>query len=135
MADEVGCTGLDGFEVGLAQVGLCHAAVALEGTHGGHQHAGRGSDTGVAALDIQKLLCAQIGTETGLSDGIVGQRKAQLGSQHAVAAVGDVGKGTAVDDGGVVSSVCTRFGSSASFSRAVMAPAAPISPAVTGLPS
>ena len=58
--------------------------------------------TGVAALDIQKLLCAQIGTETGLSDGIVGQRKAQLGSQHAVAAVGDVGKGTAVDDGGVV---------------------------------
>ena len=76
--------------------------MALEGTHSGHQHAGRGSDTGVAALDIQKLLCAQIGTETGLSDGIVGQRKAQLGSQHAVAAVGDVGKGTAVDDGGVV---------------------------------
>ena len=57
--DRVGCTGLDGFEVGLAQVGLCHAAVALEGTHSGHQHAGRGSDTGVAALDIQKLLCAQ----------------------------------------------------------------------------
>ena len=76
--------------------------MALEGTHSGHQHAGRGSDTGVAALDIQKLLCAQISTKACFSDGIVGQRKAQLGSQHAVAAVGDVGKGTAVDDGGVV---------------------------------
>ena len=41
----------------------------------------------------QKLLCTQIGTETGLSDGVVGQRKAQLGGQYAVAAVGDVGKG------------------------------------------
>ena len=35
---------------------------------------------------------------------------------------------------GLFSSVWTRFGSSASFSKAVMAPAAPISPAVTGLP-
>ena len=102
MADQVGGTGLDGFEVGLAQVGLCHAAVALEGTHGGHQHAGAGCDACIAALDIQKLLCTQIGTETGLSDGVVGQRKAQLGGQHAVAAVGDVGKGAAVDDGGIV---------------------------------
>ena len=102
MADEVGGTGLDGFQVGLAQVCLGHAAVALEGAHGGHQHAGAGCDAGIAALDVQELLGAQVGTETGLGDGVVGQRQAQLGGQHAVAAVGNVGKGAAVVAGGVV---------------------------------
>ena len=61
-----------------------------------------GCDACIAALDIQELLCTQIGTETGLGDGIVGQRKAQFGGQHAVAAVGDVGEGAAVDDGGII---------------------------------
>ena len=102
MADEVGSTSLDGFQIGLVQVGLGHAAVALEGAHGSHQHAGGGGDTGIAALDIEELLRAQICAETGLGDGVVCQREAELGGQHAVAAVGNVGKGAAVDDGGVV---------------------------------
>ena len=102
MADQVGGTGLDGLEVGLVQVGLGYAAVALEGAHGSHQHTGRGSNTGIAALDIKELLRTQIGAEASLGDGVVCQRKAELGGQYAVAAVGNVGKGAAVDDGGVV---------------------------------
>ena len=102
MADEVGRTGLDGFEVGLVQVSLGNAAVALEGADGRHQHTGAGCDARIAALDVQELFCAQVGTETGLGDDIIGQREAELGGHDAVAAVGNVGKGAAVDDGGVV---------------------------------
>ena len=102
MTNQVGGTGLDGLEVGLVQVSLGHAAVALEGAHGGHQHAGTGCNACIAALDIEELFCAQIGTKACFGNGVVSQRKAQLGGQHAVAAVGNVGKGAAVDDGGVV---------------------------------
>ena len=102
MTNQVGGTGLDGLEVGLVQVSLGHAAVALEGAHGGHQHAGTGCNACIAALDVQELLGTQVGTEACLGDGVVGQRKAQLGGQHAVAAVGNVGEGAAVNDGGVV---------------------------------
>ena len=102
MAHQVGGTGLDGFEVRLVEVGLCHAAMALEGADGRHQHAGAGSDPSIAALDVQELFSAQIGAEARLGDDVIGQREAQLGGHHAVAAVGDIGKGAAVDDGRVV---------------------------------
>ena len=49
--------------------------------------------------------------------------------------MGDVGERAAMDEGRVCSSVCTRFGFRASFSRAVMAPWAFRSPAVTGFSS
>ena len=102
VAAQIGQAGPDSVGVGLVQVSLGHAAVALEGPDGGHQDAGRGGDAGSAALDVQELLGAQIGAETGLGDHIVGQGQAQTGGHDAVAAVGDVGEGTAVDDGGVV---------------------------------
>ena len=102
VADEVGCALLDGLEVGSVQVGLGYAAVALESTEGRHQHAGAGRDARIAALDVQELLCAQVCAEAGLGDDVVGQREAELGAHDAVAAVGDVGEGAAVDDGGVV---------------------------------
>ena len=102
MAHKVGGTGLDSFEIRLVQVSLGNAAVALEGTDSGHQHAGAGGDAGIAALDIQELLGTQICTEACLRDDVIGQREAELGGHDAVAAVGNVGKGAAVDDGGVV---------------------------------
>ena len=102
MADEVGCALLDGFEVGSVQVGLGYAAVTLESPEGRHQHTGAGRDTRITALDVQELLCAQVCAEAGLGDDVVGQREAELGGHDAVAAVGDVGEGAAVDDGGVV---------------------------------
>ena len=57
---------------------------------------------GRAALDVQELLGAQVGAETGLGDDVVSQLQAQLGGDDAVAAVGNVGERAAVDDGGVV---------------------------------
>ena len=102
MAHKVGGTSLDSLEIRLVQVSLGNAAVALEGTDSGHQHAGAGGDAGIAALDIQELLGTQICTEARFRDDVIGQREAELGGHDAVAAVGDVGEGAAVDDGGVV---------------------------------
>ncbi len=51
------------------------------------------------ALDVQELLCAQVGGEAGLRDGVVAQLQSDLGGDHGVAAVSDVGEGAAVDEG------------------------------------
>ena len=73
MAHKVGGTRLDSFEIRLVQVSLGNAAVALEGTDSGHQHAGAGGDAGIAALDIQELLGTQVRTEARLRDDVIGQ--------------------------------------------------------------
>ena len=73
MAHKVGGTGLDSLEIRLVQVSLGNAAMALEGTNSGHQHAGAGGDAGIAALDIQELLSTQICTEARLRDDVIGQ--------------------------------------------------------------
>ena len=83
-----------------------------------------GRDTRIAALDVQELLCAQICAEAGLGDDVVGQREAELGGHDAVAAVGDVGEGTAVNEGGGALQSLDQVGLQASFNRAAMAPAA-----------
>ena len=73
VAHKVGGTSLDSFEIRLVQVSLGNAAVALEGTDSGHQHAGAGGDAGIAALDIQELLGTQVRTEACLRDDVIGQ--------------------------------------------------------------
>ena len=102
MALQVDRAGLYGRGVGLAERGFGHAAVRFQRAHRGDQHDGRRVQAGVAALDVQELFRAQVGAEAGLGHDVIGQFQAQAGRQHAVAAVGDVGKRPAVDDGGVV---------------------------------
>ena len=62
-------------------------------------HHGVGLDAGLAALDVHELLGPQVGAEAGLGDRILREPHRQLRGQHAVAAVGDVGEGPAVDEG------------------------------------
>ena len=120
----------------MVQLGLGHAAVAFQCPDSGYHHHGAGPQTRQTALDVQELFRAQICAEAGLGHSVIAQLQGHAGGGDGVAAVGDVGEGTAVDQGvGVPSSVCTRLGFSASFSRAVIAPSAFRSWAVTGLPS
>ena len=84
----------------MAQLALGQAAVHLEGPDGGHYHNGGGHKTRCPAFYVKELLRAQIRAEARLGYHIVGGLKRHLGSQHRVAAVGDVGEGTAVDKGG-----------------------------------
>ena len=100
VAEQVGQAGLQGGQVLLAQLGLGAAAVVLQGPDGGHQHHRVGLQARQAALDIQKLLRAQVGAEAGLGDHVVPHLEGHPGGHDGVAAVGDVGEGAAVDEGG-----------------------------------
>ena len=73
-----------------------HATVVLERAHGGHDDTGIRPQVGLAALDVEELLGAQIGPESGLGDDIIGQFQPGLGGNDGAAAVGDVGKGAAM---------------------------------------
>ena len=99
VAQQVGQAALQGFQVLRAQVGLGHAAVVLQGADGGHDDHSAGLKTGHAALDVQELLCAQVCAEARLGHNIVAQLEGDAGGHDGVAAVGDVGEGTAVDKG------------------------------------
>ena len=89
-----------GLEVLLLQGVLVGAAGQLEGLDGGHQHDAGGGQSGRAALDVHEFFGPQVGAEAGLGDHVVGVGQGGLGGDDAVAAVGDVGKGPAVDEHG-----------------------------------
>ena len=72
----------------------------LQRPDGGHHHRRVGHKARRPALDIQKFFRTQIRAEAGLGDAVLPQVQGRPGGSHAVAAVGDVGKGAAVDDGG-----------------------------------
>ena len=100
MAQQVGQAALQSLQILGIQVGLGHAAVVLQGADRGYHNHRIGGEARHAALDVQELLCTQVGAEAGLSDGIVAQLQSHTGGHDGVAAVGDVGERTAVDKGG-----------------------------------
>ena len=55
---------------------------------------------GLAALDVDEFLAAEIGAEAGFGHHVVGELERGGGGEHRVAAVRDVGEGAAVDEGG-----------------------------------
>jgi hypothetical protein len=61
-----------------------------------HEHHRIRPQAGLAALDVEELFGAEIGAETGLRDDVVGQLERCLRRYHRIAAVGDVGEGTAM---------------------------------------
>ena len=87
-------------EVSDGDLGLRHAAVVFERAAGSYYHDGRGLQAGVAALYVKEFLCAEIGAETRLGDGVIGKLERELCGANAVAAVGDISEGAAVHNGG-----------------------------------
>ena len=76
--------------------------MVLECAHGGDNHRRRGFQPGLAAFDVEEFLGTEVRTETGFSYHVVDQFQCSLGRDHRVAAVGDIGKGAAVDEGRIV---------------------------------
>ena len=99
MVQQVGQTLFQGGQILPVQFRLGHAAVVFQRPHRGHDHHGGGPQTGQAALDVEKLLRPQVGGKARLGNGIVPQLQGHAGGGDAVAPVGDVGKGPAVDQG------------------------------------
>ena len=102
VAAEVGAAGLDRGDVLGVEVGAGDAAVVLERPDGGDEHRGGGVETGLAALDVEELLRPEVGAEARLGDDDVAEPQRRPRRDDRVAAVGDVGEGPAVDEGGVV---------------------------------
>ena len=98
--EQVGQAALQGFEVFRAQLFFGHAAVVFECAHGGDDHGGIGFEAGKAAFDVAEFFRTQIGAEAGFGNGVVGQMQGKAGGGYRVAAVGDIGEGAAVDEGG-----------------------------------
>ena len=63
-------------------------------------HNGIRPETGDTALDVEELLRTEIGGETRFRDHIIRQLQSRAGGGDGVAAMGDVGKGTAVNKSG-----------------------------------
>ena len=97
MAQQIGHAGLEGLEVLLVEVGLGDTAVVLKSAGSGDDHDSAGANARHAALDVEELLGTQVGAETGLGNRDVAKAHGHAGGHDGVAAVGDIGEGTAVD--------------------------------------
>ena len=94
--------------------------------------AASGRSAGVAALDVDQLLEAQVAAEAALGDHVVGQLR-PIGRPARTSCRGRCcRRARCARTRGVCSSVCSRFGLIASSSSTVIAPAAPRSSAVIG---
>ena len=99
MFAQVRQTSLHCVYIRLFQIRLGHSAMHLQRTYCSYQHAGVRSQACLTAFDVEEFFCAQVSAESGFRNGEVCQPQGRAGGHNAVAAVGDVGKGTAVDDG------------------------------------
>ena len=79
-----------------------HTPVHLQRPHRCHHHRGIRCQSRLAALDVEELLGTKVGAKARLGDDVVGEAQRRLGRNHRIAAMGDVGEGTAVNKSGVV---------------------------------
>ncbi len=91
---------LERLQVFLLQIAFRDAAVHLERADGRDDHHAIGFQPGLAALDVEEFLRAEVGAEAGLGHHVI--RELQRGGRrrHRVAAMRDVGERAAVDEGG-----------------------------------
>ena len=101
MADEVGRACFHRGDVLAAEVVLGDAAMHLQRPHRRHHHRGVGPEPRHPALDVEEFLAAEVGSEPGLGDDEVAELQPGPRRHHRVAAMGDVGEGPAMDEGGV----------------------------------
>ncbi len=76
-----------------------HATMHLQRLQCDHQHRTVGLQSGLAAFDIVELLGTEVSTEAGLSDGVVAVAERHLRGHDGVAAMRDIGKRTAMNEG------------------------------------
>ena len=94
----------------------------LERADGGDEHRAGGLEPGLAALDVEELLGAEVGAEAGFGDDVVGELERGRVAITELQPCAMLANGPPWTKAGVPSSVCTRLGASASLSSAVMAP-------------
>ena len=86
-------------KVGLLDFLVWHAAVHFQRLGGDHKHGGRWSETSFAAFDIVEFLRTEVGAEASLCHHKFAEGESRFGGDYGIAAVGNVGKRTAVHKG------------------------------------
>ena len=81
------------------QLLLIDTTVHLHPTEGGDEDGECRLETSGTALDVVELLRAEIRAEARLRDGVFGVSQSHPCSEDGVTSVGNVGEGTAVDEG------------------------------------
>ena len=99
MAIEVSQPMADTLDILRLEVLLIDTTVHLQPAEGSHEDGECRLEACRAALDVVELLCTKVRTEACLRDRVVGVRQRHAGGEDRVAAVGDIRKGTAVDEG------------------------------------
>ena len=100
MPEKIGQSRFQRAEILSAEVGFGKSAMHLERTDGRHHDHGRRMESRHAALDIQELLGTEVGTEACFRDSVIAQLHSHAGSHHGITAVRNVGKRSAVNEGG-----------------------------------
>lgn len=100
MSGEVFEAFFEGGGVGLGEGVKGGATVHFEGADGGHQDDGGGSESALTALDVDEFFTAEVEGKAAFGHDEVGVGEGHAGGNDGVAAVGNVGKGAAVEKGG-----------------------------------
>ena len=58
-----------------------------------------GCEPGLAALDVEEFLGAEVGAEAGFGHDVIGELERGRGREHRIAAMRDIGERAAVDEG------------------------------------
>ena len=99
MAVEVSQPVADTLDTLRLEILLIDTTVHLQPAEGSYEDGERRLEACRATLDVVELLCTEIRTEASLRDRVVGVRQCHAGGEDRVAAMGDVSKRTAVDEG------------------------------------
>ncbi len=102
MFAQIGQAGFHRGGIGGGEVFELDPSMHLERADGCHQNHGIGAEPAIFADDIEKLFRAQVEAEARFGDSVFRQPQRALGGKYAVGALGDVGKGAAVHEGGCV---------------------------------
>ena len=102
VALEIGDALLERAEILRVDLLQIAAAVVLQRADGRDDHHRRGTQSRLAALDVDELLGAEVGAEARLGHDVVGELQRRRGRQHRIAAVRDVGERAAVNERRIV---------------------------------
>ncbi|CDC62846.1 uncharacterized protein BN660_01714 [Clostridium sp. CAG:448] len=96
MAEKVGESVLQSLQIFVGKRILGHAAMHLQCAHGGNHDARVRFEPRHTAFDVQELFRSEVGAESRLGDRVVPGLQCHACRQHGIAAVGNIGKGTAM---------------------------------------
>lgn len=99
MLEQIGHAFFQSIQIFRAQLVFGRAAVVFERANGSHYHYRIGGESRHAALDVKELFRSQISAKARLGDSVISKLHGHSGGHNGVAAMGNVGKGPAVDEG------------------------------------